>query len=107
MAITLSESAAHRVRHFMAEREGVMGLRLGVRKSGCSGFSYVLDYARETGPDDTVFEDRGVRIVVDSKSLSLIHGTRVDFVREGLGQAFRFDNPNVSDACGCGESFNV
>jgi len=107
MAITLSESAAHRVRHFMAEREGVMGLRLGVRKSGCSGFSYVLDYARETGPDDTVFEDRGVRIVVDSKSLSLIDGTRVDFVREGLGQAFRFDNPNVSDACGCGESFNV
>lgn len=107
MAITLSESAAHRVRHFMAEREGVTGLRLGVRKSGCSGFSYVLDYARETGPDDIVFEDHGVRIVVDSKSLSLIDGTRVDFVREGLGQTFRFENPNVSDACGCGESFSV
>jgi len=91
----------------MAEREGVTGLRLGVRKSGCSGFSYVLDYARETGPDDTVFEDHGVRIVVDRDSLSLIDGTRVDFVREGLGQTFRFDNPNVSDACGCGESFNV
>lgn len=107
MAITLSESAAHRVRHFMSEREGVTGLRLGVRKSGCSGFSYVIDYARDTGPDDVVFEDRGVRIVVDSKSLSLIDGTRVDFVREGLGQTFRFENPNVSDACGCGESFNV
>lgn len=107
MAITLSESAAHRVRHFMAAREGVTGLRVGVKKSGCSGFSYVLDYAREAGPDDAVFEDQGVRIVVDRKSLSLIDGTRVDFVREGLGQTFRFDNPNVSDACGCGESFNV
>ncbi len=107
MAITLSESAAHRVRHFMAEREGVTGLRVGVRKSGCSGFSYVLDYVREVGSDDAVFEDRGVRIVVDRKNLALIDGTRVDFVREGLGQAFRFDNPNVRDACGCGESFNV
>lgn len=107
MAITLSESAAHRVRHFVGTREGVTGLRVGVRKSGCSGFSYVLDYAREAGPDDAVFEDRGVRIVVDRKSLSLIDGTRVDFVREGLGQTFRFENPNVSDACGCGESFNV
>lgn len=107
MAITLSESAAHRVRHFMAQREGVTGLRLGVRKSGCSGFSYVIDYAREPGPDDVVFEDRGVCIVVDRKSLSLIDGTRVDFVREGLGHTFRFENPNVSDACGCGESFNV
>lgn len=91
----------------MAAREGVTGLRVGVKKSGCSGFSYVLDYAREAGPDDAVFEDQGVRIVVDRKSLSLIDGTRVDFVREGLGQTFRFDNPNVSDACGCGESFNV
>jgi iron-sulfur cluster assembly protein len=107
MAITLSESAARRVRHFMAQREGVTGLRLGVKKTGCSGFSYVLDYAREIGSGDTVFEDRGVRIVVDRKALPLVDGTRVDFVREGLGQTFRFENPNVRDACGCGESFNV
>ena len=107
MAITLSESAARRVRHFMAQREGVTGLRLGVKKTGCSGFSYVLDYAGEIGSEDTVFEDRGVRIVVDREALPLVDGTRVDFVREGLGQTFRFENPNVRDACGCGESFNV
>ena len=107
MAITLSESAARRVRHFMAQREGVTGLRLGVKKTGCSGFSYVLDYAREIGSGDAVFEDQGVRIVVDREALPLVDGTRVDFVREGLGQTFRFENPNVRDACGCGESFNV
>lgn len=107
MAITLSESAAQRVRHFMAQSEGVAGLRLGIKKTGCSGFSYVLDYAREIGDQDAVFEDRGVRIVVDREALPLVDGTRVDFVREGLGQAFRFENPNVRDACGCGESFNV
>ena len=81
MAITLSESAARRVRHFMAQREGVTGLRLGVKKTGCSGFSYVLDYAREIGSGDTVFEDQGVRIVVDREALPLVDGTRVDFVR--------------------------
>lgn len=107
MAITLSESAARRVRDFMTQREGVTGLRLGVKKTGCSGYSYVIDYAREVGEDDTVFEDHGIRIVVDRGCLPLVDGTRVDFVREGLGQVFRFDNPNVRDACGCGESFNV
>lgn len=107
MAITLSQSAAERVERFIAEREGVSGLRIGVKKTGCSGFAYVLDYARDTGPDDVVFEDHGVRIVVDRKSLPLVDGTRVDFVRQGLNQAFRFENPNVSEECGCGESFNV
>lgn len=107
MAITLSERAAERVGRFVAEREGVVGLRLGVKKTGCSGFAYVLDYASGAGPEDVVFEDRGIRIVVDGKSLPLVDGTRVDFVREGLNQAFRFENPNVRDECGCGESFSV
>lgn len=107
MAINLSEAAAERVRRFMTEREGVNALRLGVKKTGCSGFAYVLDYAREAGSDDVVFEDRGVRILVKRESLPLLDGTRVDFVREGLNQSFRFRNPNVADECGCGESFNV
>lgn len=107
MAISLSESAAERVQRFMAEREGASALRLGVKKTGCSGFAYVLDYAGEADADDAVFEDRGVRILVKRESLRLLDGTRVDFVREGLNQAFRFRNPNVADECGCGESFNV
>lgn len=107
MAITLSERAAERVSRHMAERGDAAGLRLGIKKTGCSGFAYVVDYARETGPEDIVFEDRGIRIVVDRDSLPFIDGTRVDFVREGLNQSFRFENPNVRDECGCGESFNV
>lgn len=107
MAITLSEAAAERVQRFVGERDGALGLRIGVKKTGCSGFAYVLDYARETGPEDVVFEDHGVRIVVDRKSLPMLDGTRVDFVRQGLNQAFRFENPNVADQCGCGESFSV
>ncbi len=107
MAINLSEAAAERVRRFMAGREGVNALRLGVKKTGCSGFAYVLDYAGEAGADDAVFEDRGVRILVKRESLPLLDGTQVDFVREGLNQSFRFRNPNVADECGCGESFNV
>ena len=107
MAITLSDAAAERVQRFIAEREGTTGLRLGVKKTGCSGFAYVLDYAGEAGPDDVVFEDRGVRIVVDRSSLEYLDGTQVDFVRDGLNQAFQFRNPNVRDECGCGESFNI
>lgn len=107
MAISLSEQAAERVRRFMAERDGATCLRLGIKKTGCSGFAYVLDYASEADAGDEVFEDRGVRIVVDRESLPMVDGTRVDFVREGLNHAFRFDNPNVREECGCGESFNV
>lgn len=107
MSITLSERAAERVSRFVAERRGTLGLRLGVRKTGCSGFAYVMDYAVDAGPGDVVFEDRGVKIVVERECLPLLDGTRVDFVRQGLNQAFRFDNPNVRDECGCGESFNV
>ncbi|MDN5865636.1 MAG: iron-sulfur cluster assembly accessory protein [Gammaproteobacteria bacterium] len=107
MAITLSETAAERVQRFMADREGAIALRLGIRKTGCSGFAYVLDYAAEAGADDVEFEDHGVRILVRRDSLPMIDGTRVDFVRDGLNQSFRFANPNATDECGCGESFNA
>ncbi len=107
MAISLTESAAHRVRTFLAARGSGIGLRLGVRKTGCSGFAYVVNYAEAQQPGDTVFEDRGVRVFVDSASLDLVDGTIVDFVKEGLNEAFRFRNPNVKGECGCGESFSV
>ena len=106
MSIRLTESATNRVRKYL-EQDGGLGLRLGVRKTGCSGYSYVINYADEVGKEDIVFEDRGVKIVVDPDALQLIDGTEVDFVKNGLNEAFSFRNPNVSGECGCGESFNV
>jgi len=107
MAISLTESAADRIRAFLAARGHGVGLRLGVRKTGCSGFAYVVNYADEVQADDVVFEDRGVKVYVDPGSLPLIDGTTVDFVKQGLNEAFRFRNPNVKGECGCGESFSV
>jgi iron-sulfur cluster assembly protein len=107
MAISLTESAADRVRSRLAQRGRGLGLRLGVKETGCSGFSYVVDYADDARPDDRVFEDRGVRVYVDPSSLRVIDGTRIDFVRQGLNESFRFENPNVKGECGCGESFTV
>jgi iron-sulfur cluster assembly protein len=107
MSISLTESAAHRVKTFLTERGRGLGLRLGVRKTGCSGFAYVINYADDANPDDLVFEDRGVKVFVDPASLSLVDGTTVDFVKQGLNEAFRFKNPNVKGECGCGESFSV
>ena len=107
MAISLTESAADRVQHFLKERGRGLGLRLGVRKTGCSGFAYVINYADEAHPEDLMFEDRGVRVYVDPVSLPLVDGTTVDFVKQGLNEAFRFRNPNVKGECGCGESFTV
>jgi iron-sulfur cluster assembly protein len=107
MAISLTESAANRVREYLDRRGGGIGLRLGVKKTGCSGFAYVINYADAVEQDDVVFEDRAVTIVVDSKSLPLIDGTEVDFIKQGLNEAFKFRNPNVKGECGCGESFNV
>jgi iron-sulfur cluster assembly protein len=107
MSISLTESAATRIRTFLAARGHGIGLRLGVRKTGCSGFAYVVNYAEAQQADDVVFEDRGVRVFVDSGSLKLIDGTVVDFVKQGLNEAFRFQNPNVKGECGCGESFSV
>ena len=107
MAISLTESAAQRVQSFLSNRGHGFGLRLGVRKTGCSGFAYVVNYADEVKPDDLVFEDHGVKVYVDPKSLPLLDGTIVDFVKQGLNEAFRFRNPNVKGECGCGESFSV
>ncbi len=107
MAITLTEDAAERVTSFIDQRGNGIGLRVGIRKTGCSGFAYVVDYADEVGPDEVVFESRGVKIVTDPKALSLIDGTEVDFVASGLSQAFAFRNPNVTGECGCGESFSI
>lgn len=107
MAVTLTPAAADRVRRFLTERGRGVGLRLGVRKTGCSGFAYVLNYADEQHTGDRVFESQGVRVLVDPDSLSLIDGTEVDFVRHGLNESFRFRNPNVRGECGCGESFSV
>jgi iron-sulfur cluster assembly protein len=108
MTVSLTASAAERVKNHLARRGRGLGLRLGVRKTGCSGFAYVVDYADEVRADDVVFDGaEGVKVVVDGEALSLIDGTEVDFVREGLNEAFRFRNPNVKGECGCGESFNV
>ena len=107
MAISLTEAAATRVKTFLATRGEGVGLRLGVRRTGCSGFAYVINYADGPQPGDTVFEDRGVQVYVDASSLTLLDGTIVDFVKQGLNEAFRFRNPNVKGECGCGESFSV
>jgi iron-sulfur cluster assembly protein len=107
MAVTLSESAAERVRNFLANRGKGAGLRLGVRTSGCSGMAYVLEFADDINDDDQVFESNGVKVIIDEKSMVYLDGTEVDFAKEGLNEGFKFNNPNVKDACGCGESFNV
>ncbi len=107
MAISLTPSAAERVRSYLARRGTGVGLRLGVTKTGCSGYSYVINYADEIDARDVVFEDKGVTVVVDPDALPLIDGTEVDFVKNGLNEAFSFRNPNISGECGCGESFNV
>lgn len=107
MSVTLTQSAAERVRGFLETRGRGVGLRLGVKKTGCSGFAYVVNYADDIGSGDLVFEDRGVKVIVDAESLRYIDGTEIDFVRHGLNEAFRFRNPNVRGECGCGESFSV
>jgi iron-sulfur cluster assembly protein len=107
MSISLTSAAADRVRSFLGRRGHGVGLRLSVKKTGCSGFAYVVNYADEIAADDVVFEDHGVKVIVDRDSLGYIDGTEVDFVKQGLNEAFRFRNPNVKGECGCGESFTV
>ena len=108
MAVTLTESAARHVAGMLEKRGHGVGLRVGTRKSGCTGFAYDVDYADELGDRDQVFESHGVKVVVDTESLGRIDGMEIDFVRSSLlNQGFEFRNPNVKDMCGCGESFSV
>jgi iron-sulfur cluster assembly protein len=107
MAVTMTERAAQHVAGFLEKRGKGVGLRLGVRTTGCSGMAYKLEYADAIQPEDQSFECHGVKILVDPKSLAYIDGTELDFVREGLNEGFRFNNPNEKNRCGCGESFNI
>jgi iron-sulfur cluster assembly protein len=107
MAVTLTEQAANHVQSFLAKRGKGVGLRVGVRTSGCSGMAYKLEFADAVEANDLQFESHGVRVVVDPKSLPYVDGTELDYTREGLNEGFKFRNPNVKDECGCGESFNI
>ncbi|MDD2884985.1 MAG: iron-sulfur cluster assembly protein IscA [Dechloromonas sp.] len=107
MGVTLSESAAKHVANFLQKRGKGIGLRLGVRTSGCSGMAYKLEFVDEVNEDDQVFEQNGVKVIIDAKSMPYLEGMELDFAREGLNEGFKFNNPNVKDQCGCGESFNV
>jgi len=106
MSISLTEAAAARVRNFLRQ-EGGRALRLAVRKTGCSGWAYEVGLASDISPGDAVFEDHGVTVVIDADSLPYLEGSRIDFVTEGLTSNFRFDNPNATEECGCGESFTI
>jgi len=107
MAVTLSDKAAKHIDNFIAKRGKGVGIRLGVRTSGCSGMAYKLEFADEVLPEDVVFESHGLKVMIDPKSLPYMDGTELDFVRDGLNEGFKFNNPNVKDQCGCGESFTV
>ncbi|MCD4862763.1 iron-sulfur cluster assembly protein IscA [Pseudomonas sp. PLB05] len=107
MAISMTESAARHVQRFLDGRGKGEGIRLGVRTTGCSGLAYVLEFVDEFAAEDQVFESHGVKVIIDPKSLVYLDGTELDFVREGLNEGFKFNNPNVRGECGCGESFNI
>ncbi|HTY02971.1 MAG TPA: iron-sulfur cluster assembly protein IscA [Rhodocyclaceae bacterium] len=107
MSITLTEAAAKHVSNFLSKRGKGIGIRLGVKTSGCSGMAYKLEFADAAEPEDVVFDTQGLKIVVDPRSLPYIDGTELDYAKEGLNEGFRFNNPNIKDQCGCGESFTV
>ncbi len=107
MALSITDSAAQRVRDFLANRGKGEGIRLGVKTTGCSGMAYVVEFVDVIDEQDVVFESHGIKIFVDPKSLLYLDGTELDYGREGLNEGFQFNNPNVKDMCGCGESFNV
>jgi iron-sulfur cluster assembly protein len=107
MSVTLTDKAAQHVQRYIAKRGRGVGLRLGVKTTGCSGLAYKLEYADAVNAEDTTYDSNGVTIIIDPKSLPYIDGTQLDFAREGLNEGFKFNNPNVKSECGCGESFNV
>ena len=107
MAVTITEAAAAHIHRQLKSRGHGSGIRLGVKTSGCSGMAYVLEFVDEMQPDDHVFESYGASVYIDPKSLVYLNGTELDYIKEGLNEGFRFNNPNVSDECGCGESFHV
>jgi len=107
MSITLTDAAAERIKAFLVNRGKGVGLRLGVKTSGCSGMAYIIEFADEIDSSDEVFEDKGVQVFIDKKSLIYLDGTELDYGKEGLNEGFKFNNPNVKDSCGCGESFTV
>lgn len=107
MKVGLTEAAARHITRYLTRRGKGVGVRLGVKTTGCSGLAYKIEFADEIAPEDIVFEDLGVKILVDPKSLPYIDGTELDFVREGLNEGFKFNNPNERDRCGCGESFRI
>ena len=105
--ITLTDRAASHVKRYIEKRGKGIGLRLGVKTTGCSGMAYKLEFADEALPGDQEFESNGVKVLIDPKALAYLDGTELDFAREGLNEGFKFNNPNEKDRCGCGESFNV
>ncbi len=107
MSVTVTEAAARHVNRYLTKRGKGVGVRLGVKTTGCSGLAYTLEYVDELAPEDLVFEEHGVKVLVDPKSFAYIDGTQLDFTREGLNEGFKFNNPNERDKCGCGESFRV
>jgi iron-sulfur cluster assembly protein len=107
MSVTVTQAAARHVTKYLARRGKGVGVRLGVKTTGCSGLAYKLEYADDVAPEDIIFQDQGVTILVDPKSMPYVDGTQLDFVREGLNEGFKFINPNERDRCGCGESFRV
>lgn len=107
MSVTVTEKAAKQIRKQLDKRGKGIGLRLGVKQAGCTGFAYVIDYADQLNTDDSVFEEHGVKVVIAENDLKFLSGLELDYRREGINEAFRFDNPNVKDTCGCGESFSV
>ncbi len=107
MAISLSEPAVERVKHFLNNRGSGIGVRVGVTTTGCSGLAYLIEFVDQVNSDDKIFEQDGISVIIDQKSLVYLDGTEVDFVRDGLNEGFKFNNPNQKGACGCGESFTV
>jgi len=107
MSVTLTPAAARHVEKSLAKRGSGIGLRLAVKTSGCNGFAYALEFVDSTNADDECFETQGVKVIVDARSMGMLAGTELDFVREGLNEGFKFTNPNAKANCGCGESFAV